>query len=445
MPDPADTIDIKNNVQSTPSDYVSLNGNDIHIKKGVGAAFHETDRCKISDEFATDYDHLKEIAIDVVSEFYSLHSGFATDHKPKAEELEKRFGKKKYHFRYIVRKYFTNASFKIGRIPLLTQIKTARFYLFMIFDRRYKKLIHEYRDNLIFRLRQFHLSVPQVTIDEEAMMQMLKIISACTLSTYIEQPLRYGKNRSSELKDAYVLGYYLGISYLLDEYEMDNPKISSAVKEKFHQEVIKVLCNEIPENFVHKNAGIKYLKTNAEQDIPFDKYKDKYRILYLLQCAQNDDHCFTFSDFSDKEIIEKIALIGLKTHMSLYAVQLKQRKSVFETAGEYLLYSLLVQLDDDMRDYFKDKADNVRTLFTTEWKENGFNPHTLYLTLVEHFCKKNHSLKWLYIDYQCHLKKMQTNDGSERLDNIKISAFIDFLYGFDLKEMVKEISKTTFN
>lgn len=443
MPASNDEILIKNEAPETGADHSSsdgwcsehLNGHDILNDLTPGDFYHA------SQEFGGEYDQLKQIAIHVVKEFYTQHQGFSSDPDPLISKLNKRFGQKKYRFRYIVRKYFTNASFKIGRIPLLTQIKTARFYLFMVFDRRYKKIIQQYRDDLIIRLREFHASTPQVSIDEEAIMQMLKIISACTLSTYIEQPLRYGSNRSSELKDAYLLGYYLGISYLLDEYAMDNPKLSGSVKEKFHQEVIKALCNEMPAEISFENGGINYLKSNAEKDIPFHKYKDKYRILYLLQRAQYDDHSFRFNDFSIDEIVEKIALIGLKTHMSLYAVQLKQKKSVKETVKEFLLYSLLVQLDDDMRDYFKDKADKVETLFTVNWQNTDFNPHSLYLSLVDHFCYRNRSLKWLYMDYLSHLKKMKTGDDSESLDNYKIRMFIDFLFKFDLKEMVNNLNK----
>lgn len=442
MPNPADTVHTNNLTQTTEPVDVALNGNciDNHNGKDVVSKMSFSDLSGTLPEFAADYDNLKQIAIDVVSGFYSFHSGFTADHKPKAAELEKRFGNKKYLFRYIVRKYFTNASFKIGRIPFSAQLKTARFYLFMRLDGRYKRIINDYRTDLVKRLMHFHASVPEVAIDEEALMQMLKIISACTLSTYIEQPLRYGKARAAELKDAYLQGFYLGISYLLDEYAMDNPQLPLNFKQQFHEEVIQALSNEIQPENEFKNSSISYLKTSAEKDLPFKKYKDKYRILYLLQRAQYDDHCFKFSDFSDKEVIQKIALIGLKTHMSLYAVQLKQGKSVFETAREFLLYSLLVQLDDDMRDYFRDKADNVQTLFTTEWKNTGFNPHTLYLALVEHFCDKNHSLKWLYMDYLSHLKKIENNDSGESLDSKKIRAFIDFLYRFNLKEMGEDVN-----
>lgn len=442
MPASNDEILIKDEVPETGADLpFSNNWSSGHINgHGILKDITAGDFCHTSNEFKSEYDQLKQVAIQVVKEFYTQHSGFSLDPDPLISRLNRRFGEKKYHFRYIVRKYFTNASFKIGRIPLLTQIKTARFYLFMIFDRRYSKIIQQYHDDLIIRLREFHASTPQVSIDEEAIMQMLKIISACTLSTYIEQPLNYGSNRSSELKDAYLLGYYLGISYLLDEYTLDNPQLSGIVKEKFHQEVIKALCDEMPVEFSFENNGINYLKSNAEKDIPFEKYKDKYRILYLLQRAQYEDHSFRFNDFSDDEIIEKIALIGLKTHMSLYAVQLRQKKSVKETVEEFLLYSLLVQLDDDMRDYFKDKADKVETLFTVNWQNTAFNPHSLYLSLVDHFCHRNRWLKWLYMDYLSHLKKMKNGDDSERLDNYKIRMFIDFLYKFDLKEMVNSLN-----
>ena len=96
-----------------------------------------------------------------------------------------------------------------------------------------------------------------------------------------------------------------------------------------------------------------------------------------------------------------------------------------------------MQLDDDLRDIEKDTAENRRTFYNKEWTESSFNPHSLYLKLVEKICEKNPDLHWLNADYFMHQSRELA---SPSLDHEKIKVFLKKITGYNLEDIYNKIS-----
>ncbi|MFM7731392.1 MAG: hypothetical protein ACKO6L_10160, partial [Flavobacteriales bacterium] len=297
------------------------------------------------------------------------------------------------------------------------------FYLHKKFNRAYRQQVNMLVENMIERIRIMHAKGHRIIRHEDDITQLSKIILACSLSRYIRLFPINGKRKTKQLHDAFVSGYYLGLAYLLADHGLDHPNMDADKRRDFHETILRSLLSQPIDE--EKYADINFVCKAAHAELPPNQFGGHYAILYHLQKIQYDDSCFRFTDFSDDEIVEKLTLLALKTHFSLYAIQMRyEEMPLAESIHEHLLYSLLVQLDDDLRDVAKDKSEGIRTFFSQAWTETSFHPHGLYLKLVERMCVINPKLDWLYIDY---LKHLQPSEKS--FDQDKINQFLQKLIG----------------
>jgi hypothetical protein len=241
--------------------------------------------------------------------------------------------------------------------------------------------------------------------------------------------------RKEKLHYAYVAGFYYGLAYIISDKTLDNPNLDFSQKEKFHQEILSALSDESASGV--SNHLLKEVIQMARQELPTDLFESQYRLLFFLQCVQFEEYFYAIRQGSDDEIIDKLTLSALKTHLSLYTIQsFSTRFTLTETIQKHIKYSLLVQQDDDLRDVEKDKKENIKTFFSQPWSHPRFSPHGLYLALVKELCAENKHLVWLFTDYFKHLSKKEEETG---LDHEKIMVFIKKVAGFDPKDLVKTI------
>ena len=382
-----------------------------------------------------DYQAVRKEARDIIAAFYHKNNGFPKPSDTEVQQLKKSYSSIPYRFKYVVAKYFFNVTFEYKKFPWRYLLPVFYFYMGKKWGPSYRKTIHHYRQDLTSRLVAFSKKHPEISFDEDAVCQIMKVILACYITTFINLPLLSFKLRREKLHYAYVAGFYYGLAYIISDKTLDNPHLQLAEKEQFHQQILSALSDESASDV--SNDLLRDVIQMARQELPTDLFESQYRLLFFLQCVQFEEYFYNIETGSDDELIDKITLSALKTHLSLYTIQsFSTRFSLTETIQKHIKYSLLVQQDDDLRDVEKDKKENIKTFFSQPWNHPRFSPHVLYLALVKELCAENKHLVWLFTDYFKHLSKKEDETG---LDHEKIMVFIQKVAGFDPKELVKTI------
>ena len=393
----------------------------------------------ISSEFELnqkEYQRIKSLAKENISTFYYEHKKFSLNNEKDVELLNKKYQNFNYKFRYVVRKYFMNVTFDYRKIPWNFIIPVFHFYILKKIGSRYNKKIETYQIDFIHRISEIKVKIPDLIEKEEDLSQVIKLIMACSLSCYIHLPFFKKKSHKMKLHKAYLAGFYYGIAYLISDKALDSTKLSLLQKEELHFELLHLLAD--PVNYKSNNSVILVLSQFINEDLPVKDFNKQYELLFSLQSVQYEEMNFKYTTFSDSEIIEKITLLALKTYLSLFIIQSFIQNEKIETSiKKHLQYSLLVQLDDDLRDIEKDTAENRRTFYNKEWTESSFNPHSLYLKLVEKICEKNPDLHWLNADYFMHQSRELA---SPSLDHEKIKVFLKKITGYNLEDIYNKIS-----
>jgi hypothetical protein len=389
----------------------------------------------IKNDLESDYCAMKHKAQEIIRAFYIQHGGFKEDIGKKQAQIRTSLQDTPYRFEYVIRKYFMNVTFDYRHFPWKYVLPVFSFYLQKKLKRHYAKLVKVHLQETLERLRGLSASGHIIIRNEDDISQLAKIILACMLSRYIQLYPIFGRLKKRQMRNAYLSGYYLGLAYLISDHGLDHPQMDAESRHALHDAILKALVHEPIEE--PEFAVIEKLRKDAHTELPASEFPNHYAILYHLQRAQFDDAQFTFNRFDDEEVIEKLTLLALKTHLSLFAIQMRyDEMNLIDSLNDHLLYSLLVQLDDDMRDVQKDQSENIRTFFTQPWTESDFNPHALYLKLVERMCSINPKLKWLYMDYFAHQEKK-----TQRLDEEKINTFLEKLTGIQGRDLLMQLTE----
>ena len=379
------------------------------------------------------YLDLKSKAKKVIEDLFAQHSNFHSLSEELISDLRSKYADSPYRFRFVVQKYFMNVTFDYRAIPYRYILPVFDFYLTQKFYPSYNKVISTYKDDFIQRSRNIRQIFPDLIETEEDVSQIIKLIMACTLTTYISHPIFTVKKE--RLKHSYLAGFYLGIAYLISDKILDNKNITITEKFYLHNEILKFLSN--PQNAVVEHPLIKPFACQVISEFEPKSSITQYELLYHLQRIQFEDALFIFNEKSIDSIKEKTVNSGLKTFLSLQAVQSCGRDfDMFKNFQTNFLYSLLVQLDDDLRDIKKDREQGIRTFFSDSIESEHFSPHKLYLALVAIFVGKNKQLTWMYTDYFAHLKN-PNNQGS--LDHDKIILFLEKTTSCNLKDLTHQI------
>jgi hypothetical protein len=227
----------------------------------------------------------------------------------------------------------------------------------------------------------------------------------------------------------------LGIAYLISDKILDDKNNSKEDKNDLHVEILNFLAS--PQKVEVKHPLLKAFASEVVVEFDPVACRSQYEILYYLQRIQFEDAQFELDDKSIESIKEKTVYSGLKTYLSLLAVRSCGRDfDMFQNFDTNFLYSLLVQLDDDLRDIRKDQEHGIRTFYSEPMQADLFSPHRLYLALVAIFVGKNKQLSWMYSDYFSHLNK--THDQNS-LDHDKIMMFVEKTTASDLKDITRQI------
>jgi hypothetical protein len=378
---------------------------------------------------------LKQKATAVVHDLFQKKGNFSTLNQQYISELRTKYHNKPYRFKYVVRKYFINVTFNFDSIPFKYVLPVFDFYLRKKFSPTYKEVIQKFEIDFVERCLKIRSSLPNLISTEEDISQIIKLIMACTLTTYITYPPN--NSRMESLKKSYLSGFYLGVAYLISDKQLDSPKLSANEKQILNHDILNFLSDPL-----HYNCQHPVIKLFADEVINhFDPevYQSQFMILFYLQKIQYEDLQFQIDNSSINSIIEKCINTGLKTFLSLQAVQSCGKNfDLYRNFEINFLFSLLVQLDDDLRDIKKDQDDNIQTLFSHPFDQKNFSPHQLYLELVNLFVKKNRKLSWLYMDYFIHL---ENTENSKAIDHDKIKLFIEKTTSIKLEDVVCRILK----
>lgn len=376
---------------------------------------------------------IRQKATAVVQDLFNKNGNFSYLHPNYIDELRTKYPNTPYRFRYVAQKYFMNVTFNFNSMPLKYALPVFDFYIRKKFSLSYNTIIDEYKSDFVKRCRHIRSLFPNIISTEEDISQIIKLIMACTLTTYITYPIY--SSRKEQLKKSYLSGFYLGLAYLIGDKHFDSPEISDQEKLMLHNDILNFLSD--PRNNRCQHPLICAFAKEVIEHFDPDIYQTQYDLLFYLQKIQYEDLQFQLDDSSMESIIEKSIGSGLKTFLSLQAVQSCGKNFDMDRNFESnFLYSLLVQLDDDMRDVKKDYDHNIQTLFSHSFRQENFSPHLLYLELVKIFVEKNKQLSWLYSDYFMHLE----NRGNLRsMDHDKIKSFIEKTTSFKLEDVTASI------
>jgi hypothetical protein len=384
-------------------------------------------------ELENGYLELKGMAQRVIDKLFSENEQFNLNYNDSIEELRVNYAEKPYRFRFVVQKYFMNVTFDYRPVPYRYILPVFHFYLTKKFSRSYDKAILDYRSDFIARTRNIVKLFPKLIETEEDVSQIIKLIMACTLTTYVSYPIFSLPN--GKLRLSYMSGFYLGIAYLISDKILDDKNISKEDKNDLHVEILNFLAS--PQKVEVKHPLLKAFASEVVVEFDPVACRSQYEILYYLQRIQFEDAQFELDDKSIESIKEKTVYSGLKTYLSLLAVRSCGRDfDMFQNFDTNFLYSLLVQLDDDLRDIRKDQEHGIRTFYSEPMQADLFSPHRLYLALVAIFVGKNKQLSWMYSDYFSHLNK--THDQNS-LDHDKIMMFVEKTTASDLKDITRQI------
>jgi hypothetical protein len=382
-----------------------------------------------------DYLLIRQKASIIIQELFQKNGNFSKLNRDYIEELRTKYHNKSYRFKYVVRKYFMNVTFNFNSIPFKYVLPVFDFYLRKKFSPTYKKVIEEYEIDFVERCKQIRSYLPNLISSEEDISQIIKLIMACTLTTYITYPTY--NSRKATLKNSYLSGFYLGIAYLISDKQLDSPKLSDNEKLMLNNDILNFLSD--PMHYSCQHPLIKLFANEVIEHFDPEIYQSQFEILFYLQKIQFEDLQFQIDNTSIQSIIDKCINTGLKTFLSLQAVQSCGKNFDLHLNFEInFLFSLLVQLDDDLRDIKKDRDDNIQTIFTHPFDRENFSPHLLYLELVNIFVKKNKNLSWLYTDYFLHLENIENNRG---FDHDKIKLFIEKTTSIKLEDIACRILK----
>lgn len=358
--------------------------------------------------------------------FCHLDHGYITDLQTKSAQT-------KYRFKYVVQKYFMNVTFNFQTIPFKYILPVFDFYFRKKFSSSYSAVIDVHNKDFINRCKKIRKLFPDIISTEEDISQVIKLIMACTLTTYISFPIF--SSRREQLKKAYLSGFYLGLAYLIGDKHLDSPTTEAHEKNMLHKDILNFLSD--PKNYQPQHPLIVAFAQEVIEHFDPEIYRTQYDILFYLQKIQFEDLQFQESTASIDVVKEKCINTGLKTFLSLQAVQSCGKNFDIDRNFEVnFLYSLLVQLDDDLRDVKKDSEHNIRTLFSHSYGDENFSPHLLYLAVVKIFVEKNKQLSWLYSDYFLHLENKEKLRG---LDHDKINLFIEKTTSLKLQDIAKNI------
>jgi hypothetical protein len=373
------------------------------------------------------YEAIKNEARAVIARFYKEHRGFPAPAQEEVSRLHDAYSARQYRFKYVVAKYFFNVTFEYKGTPWKYVIPLLSFYIGKKLSGDYKNTVQKYRKDFTMRLNAFSKKHPDVVFDKEAISQMVKLILACYITTFINLPLFSVQSRKKKLHDAYLAGFYYGLAYVISDRTLDDPSISPEQKKDFHEQILSGLSNS--NKMLITDGLLSDLISMAREALPVETFENQYRLLFYLQCVQFDEYFYSINEGSDDEIIDKLTLSALKTHLSLFTIQsFSTNRTLEESIQEHIKYSLLVQLDDDLRDMDKDRKENITTFFSQPWTHQTFSPHGLYLSLVKDICQQNKKLSWLFSDYFKHLSKKE-KDAS--FDQEKIALFVQKMIGVD--------------
>ncbi len=376
---------------------------------------------------------IRQKASAVIQALFNKNGNFSYIHPHYIEELRTSYHNKTYRFRYVVQKYFMNVTFNFDSMPLKYALPVFDFYVRKKFTFTYDAIIEKYKRDFINRCQNIRGLFPNLISTEEDISQIIKLIMACTLTTYISYPIY--SSRKEHLKKSYLSGFYLGIAYLIGDKHLDSPEISDEEKLILHNDILNFLSD--PRNYRCQHPLICTFSKEVIEHYGPDIYQSQYDLLFYLQKIQYEDLRFELDDNSIESIIEKCINTGLKTFLSLQAVQSCGKNfDMHRNFERNYLYSLLVQLDDDMRDIKKDRNQNIQTLFTHPFSQENFSPHLLYLELVKIFVEKNKHLSWLYSDYFMHLENTESISG---FDHDKIKLFIKKTTSLELEDIAASI------
>lgn len=376
---------------------------------------------------------IRQKASAVIQDLFNKSNNFSYIHPNYIDKLRTTYQNTPYRFRNVVQKYFMNVTFNFNSIPLKYALPVFDFYLRKKFSSSYNKIIFEFKNDFVKRCRNIRRLFPNLISTEEDVSQVIKLIMACTLTTYITYPIN--ASRKEKLKKSYMSGFYLGIAYLIGDKHLDSPETSDQEKLILHNDILNFLSD--PRNNRCQHPLICAFAKEVIEHFDPDIHQTQYDLLFYLQKIQYEDLQFQLNDTSMESIIEKTISTGLKTFLSLQAVQSCGNKFDMNHNFEInFLYSLLVQLDDDLRDIKKDRDHNIRTFFSQPISQENFSPHLLYLELVKIFVEKNKQLSWLYSDYFMHL---ENNEKSRGIDHDKIRLFIEKTAFLKLEDVAASI------
>ncbi|MFO0415159.1 MAG: hypothetical protein ACK50E_05855 [Bacteroidota bacterium] len=393
------------------------------------------DSSDLFEKHQREYHRIKSLARQIISDFFHQHRGFDKISDAEVFELKEKYKNYEYRFRYVVRKYFMNVTFDLRQIPWKYVLPIFKYYFIKKYSRRYKYVIENYSKDFMKRILKLQSDFPDLIEREQDLSQVLKLITASCITCYINLPFFKKKAHKEKLHRAFLAGYYYGVAYLVSDKSLDSPYVSFQDKKEFHFSLLRILA--CPSRYQSDNKLLNSLQDLINKELPSEEFSKQYELLFFLQSVQFEDSTFCFELYNDEELIDKITLLALKTHLSLFTIQsFNTDLSLEDSILKHLKYSLLVQLDDDLRDVEKDRDEKIRTFFTTEWKETTFSPHSLYLALVKDICLQNPKLHWLYADYFLHLKK---ESGSPSLDHEKIQMFLKKTTGIELKDIYNTV------
>jgi hypothetical protein len=376
---------------------------------------------------------IRQKASAVIQDLFNKNEKFSYLHPNYIDELRTTYPNTPYRFRYVVQKYFMNVTFNFNSMPLKYALPVFDFYVRKKFSLSYNTIIGEFKNDFVKRCQNIRSLFPNIISTEEDISQIIKLIMACTLTTYITYPIY--SSRKEHLKKSYLSGFYLGIAYLIGDKHLDNPEISDQEKLMLHNDILNFLSD--PRNNRSQHPLICAFAKEVIEHFDPDIYQTQYDLLYYLQKIQFEDLQFRLDDTSMESIVEKSISTGLKTFLSLQAVQSCGKNfDLHRNFESNFLYSLLVQLDDDMRDIKKDRDHNIQTLFSHSFSQENFSPHLLYLELVKIFVEKNKQLSWLYSDYFMHLENKENLRG---IDHDKIKLFMEKTTSLKLEDVAASI------
>jgi hypothetical protein len=395
---------------------------------------------KVRQEYEMHYQELYERFSKVVYDFIEQNPSPDHSFQQEMDTLKHKYGNFPYRFRYIVQKYYLNVTLELRRIPRLQYVCTiGQFILHKKYDRRYKKWVDYYLSLFKKELDSFRGKFPQCIIDEEFVSQIIKVIYACLLSTYIRQPVFRRRHHWKQLDDAFYYGFYIAMLYLLTDDFLDDEKIGNQLKDQFHHSGLDFLAGnlnqEIPDDYIYKAS--EHVVLRMVEKFPFEKNELLYRHLFCLQKAQFDDMRCEFEAESFESLKVKTTRLGLKTFLS-YVIMLPQwARGGVVFSNDAFLFSLYTQLDDDMRDAIDDRRNNVRTFYSFPLHAKPFNPYIFALRLIDKFVSKNKDLSWMYADL---LKHAHREEHSESMDKEKIRVFIRKVVEKDLSEIMHYVN-----